>query len=811
MNLKKEKTLDMIGNAHIDAVWLWQWPDGFQEIKATFRSVLDRMKEYEDFIFTSSSASYYEWVEKNDPEMFLEVKARIKEGRWVICGGWWIQPDCTIPCGESFVRQGLYGQGYFREKFGVTATTGYNVDSFGHHGMMPQILKKSGLNNYVFMRPGPHEMGLPGSAFVWKSGDGSWVKAYRIPYEYCSWGKELEAHISRCADLIKGDVSSVMSFYGVGNHGGGPTKENIDSIHRLDKLPDYPNLKLSTPDRYFDSVDEKKLPVVCSDLLHHASGCYSVHSEVKMLNRKAENRLMAAEKLSVLSVALTNHPYNHAELTRGWKKVLFNQFHDILAGTSIQEAYDDARDSYGEALNLALESLNDAVQAISWKIDIGYEEEMRPIVVFNPCGFETSVEVELESKTVPQEFALFDSDKKEIPFQRVHSSATTGGRCKICFIAEMPAMGYRLFCLRKVEKPTIYPTISSQSNVLENSLLRLELDPQTGYIKSLFKKDTEMELIKGMGGVPLVINDNSDTWSHGVRRFGEVVGQFKATNMLTLEQGGVKSVIRVVSEYERSKIIQDFTVFKDKPYVDVKVTVDWRERFKALKLHFPINLFLKKSIAEVPYGHTERALDGDEYPMQTWVDIVGEMSGKPQQMVGIAFINDGKTSYDIKNYDVYLTLLRSPIYAHHDPLVPDAGGEYDFIDQGIQKFSYRILVHDNGFEDAGVVKSAIAFNQKPFALFETYHQGSLPLSGSFIKIDHDCVVLSSSKLSEDKSGIILRLYETAGKPAKTTIELPLLGRKIEAEFGPMEIKTIYVPNDKEKPFEETNMLEDIHS
>lgn len=181
--MNKDKKLYMIGNSHIDPVWMWRWQEGFQEIKATFRSVLDRMKEYETFIFTGSSASFYEWVEENDPAMFEEIKERVKEGRWIIVGGWWIQPDCNAPSGESYVRQGLYGQKYFEEKFGVKAVCGYNVDSFGHNGNLPQILKKSGMDYYVFMRPGRHEKGVDGETFLWKSADGSQVKVFRIPFE----------------------------------------------------------------------------------------------------------------------------------------------------------------------------------------------------------------------------------------------------------------------------------------------------------------------------------------------------------------------------------------------------------------------------------------------------------------------------------------------------------------------------------------------------------------------------------------------------------------------------------------------------
>src|SRR5512135_3768714 len=171
--ISRKKRLYMIGNAHIDPVWLWQWQEGFHEVKATFRSALDRMQEYEDFIFSASSAAFYEWVEQSDPQMFAEIQQRVREGRWCLVGGWWIEPDCNIPGGESFARQALYAQRYFKEKFGVAAKVGYAIDSFGHNGMLPQLLKKAGLDYYVFMRPMPFEKGLPSGLFWWEADDGS--------------------------------------------------------------------------------------------------------------------------------------------------------------------------------------------------------------------------------------------------------------------------------------------------------------------------------------------------------------------------------------------------------------------------------------------------------------------------------------------------------------------------------------------------------------------------------------------------------------------------------------------------------------
>ncbi len=442
-------TLHMIGNAHLDPVWLWQWQEGFGETKATFRSALDRMREFPDFIFTSSSAAMYEWVEENDPAMFAEIKERIREGRWQIVGGWWIQPDCNLPGGESFVRQALLGQRYFQEKFGVTATVGYNVDSFGHHAMLPQLLRKSGMSSYVFMRPQPNEKGLPGRVFWWEADDGSRVLAYRIPYEYCSIGKDLEPHVRRCAAEIKAPFTHGMCFYGVGNHGGGPTKENLESIQRMNFEGSLPRLVFSTPERFFQNVAASALPipVVHDDLQHHASGCYAAHSGVKRWNRRAENQLVLAEKWSAIAHWLVNQPYPTAELTRAWKTVLFNQFHDILAGTSIEAAYEDARDNYGEALSIAARALNHAVQAIAWQIKIEHDENTKPIVVFNGHAWASKTNVELEWGRWEDDSVLLDDEDRPVPLQLVQSWAAARGRHRLSFIADLPPLGYRVYRL----------------------------------------------------------------------------------------------------------------------------------------------------------------------------------------------------------------------------------------------------------------------------------------------------------------------------------------------------------------------------
>jgi alpha-mannosidase len=802
------KTLHMIGNAHIDPVWLWQWQEGFQEVKASFRSALDRLQEYGDFVFVSSSAAFYEWVENNDPTMFEEIRQCIKDGRWEVVGGWWIQPDCNVPGGESFVRQGLYGQRYFREKFGVTAKVGYNVDSFGHHGMLPQILKKSGMDHYVFMRPSSHEMGLPSRLFWWESDDGSRVLTFRIPFEYTVSDADLEKHILRCAADLKPPFGENMCFYGIGNHGGGPTKRSIELIERLNGQPGYPNLVYSTPNRYFESVRQQNLPlpVVHTEFQHHASGCYAAHSGVKRWNRLAENRLIAAEKWSALASWVTGQPYPD-EFGQAWKGVLFNQFHDILAGTSLEAAYDDAQHLYGEAMAIADRGLNYAVQSFSWNIRIEQEEGTKPIVVFNPHSWRSRVNVQLEVGGLTEKHALIDDEGQPVPMQDIQSRATSRGRYRVSFVADLPPMGYRTYRLIPEGTRPDVPPVEATDTTMENDRFRLVFDPETGYITQLYDKQRGIDLFLSDAAKPVVMTDTSDTWSHNVFCFNEVAGAMKARRVRLIAQGPVKSIIRVESEYGSSTLIQDFTMYRELDQIDVHVTVDWRERHTVLKIQFPVKLDLVRATYEIPYGTIERPVNGEEEPGQSWVDLSG-ISRDNRELYGLSLLNDGKYSFDIFNKVLSLTALRSPIYAHHMPMVPEPEAHYAYLDQGIQRFTYTLLPHEGGWESAGTVRRAAELNQRPIAVIETFHpQGALPQSDSFLSVDRDNVVVSVIKQAEDSDDLILRAHETDGVASDATISLPRWSRTIQAHFAPSEIKTFRVPRDESRPVVETNLLE----
>lgn len=803
----KHQTLHMIGNGHIDPVWLWQWHEGYHEVKATFRSALDRLSEYDDFVFVSSSAQFYEWVERSDPAMFDEIKARVAEGRWRVVGGWWIQPDCNIPGGESFVRQALYGQRYFREKFGVMATTGYNVDSFGHHGMLPQLLGKAGLRRYVFLRPMPHEKGLPGRLFWWQSDDGSRVLAFRIPFEYCTWGKDLEQHIRRCAGELKPPFDELMCFYGVGNHGGGPTRENIESIRRLNDDPDFPRLVFSDPDTFFEAIEARNLPipVVHDELQHHASGCYAAHSGVKRWNRLAENRLIAAEKFAALAARLTGMPYPRGEFARAWKRVLFNQFHDTLAGTSLEAAYDDARDQFGEALAIADRAQNDAVQSILWAIDIPPQEGVRPLTVFNPHAWRSRANVAFQARGLPAAFALLDDEDRVVAVQDVQSWATSGGQRRLTFTADLPPLGYRTYRIVPVdEAPAVESSLSATDHTLENRFFRLEIDPQTGQIASLFDKRHHVEVFAGPAARAVVIDDPSDTWSHNVFRFQDEIGQFAATSVRLVESGPVLATLRVTSAFGASTLAQDFTLYDDLAQIDVRVSVDWRERHKLLKLRFPVNQIFMRAVYEIPYGHIERETTGDEEPGQSWLDLSGTVR-ETGATYGLSLLNDGKYSFDVNVRDIGLTVLRSPIYAHHIPAQPQPDRDYSYIDQGMQRFTYALLPHAGSWETAGTVRRAAELNQPPIALLGTFHAGPLPQSRAVIEASPQNIVVGAVKLAEDNDDLIVRCYESSR--AATDAEIRVGERVMAVRFGASEIKTLRVPRDDAQPVMETNLLE----
>jgi len=789
------RVLHMIGNAHIDPVWLWQWPEGYQEVRATFRSAIDRLDENPDFVFTHTSVLFLQWVEESEPELFMRIRERIAEGRWQVVGGWWIEPDCNIPSGESFVRQGLYGQRWLLDRFGIMATTAANLDSFGHNATLPQILRGQGMDSYVFLRPKPDENAeLPNPLFRWRTPDGSSVLAYRIPHEYCAPRADLGDHVEKSLATLPPDLDELAVFYGVGNHGGGPTRANLRSIAELDGR-DEQRLELSSLRRFFDAVADDDVPSWQGDLQYHAPGCYTSHSGIKQWNRRAENLLQRAEKWCAVADVLGAQPYPRRELTEAWQLLLFNQFHDTLAGTSIEPAYEDARDQIGHAASLASLSFNRAAQSIAARISIPYEEDARPLVVFNPHPWRLQCDVELEYTWLTAAgVQLVDANGEHVPLQLTRSFATmSGSRARLVFPVDVPPLGYRVYAVHPGAASD--GTRKTEGATLENDHVLLEVDQVSGRIARLVHKASGADLADPGSPHAVVVNDLSDTWGHEVTSYEDVIGEFACCSAAVVETGPVRTVLRVESSYGRSRLREDYILAAAGSHVDVTVTLDWHEQQKLLKLRYPTGIGDARATFETPYGHIERPADGHEDPGQTWVDVSG--NGR-----GLTVVNDAKSGYDVRGADIGISAVRSPVWAWHDPRELDPEGDFEYMDQGRQQFHVRLVPHAGDWRDAGIPRLAAELSQPAWAMLESFHDGDLPSERSFVEAS---AFVSVVKLAEDGDDIVVRAVETTGRA--TTATVTVLGRRIELAFRPGEIKTVLVPREPTQPVRETNLLE----
>ncbi|MFL5725826.1 MAG: alpha-mannosidase [Chloroflexota bacterium] len=821
--------LHLIGNSHIDPVWLWQWPEGYQEVRATFRSVLDRMTEYPEFIFTCDSVAYYEWVEEIDPAMFAEIQQRVAEGRWELVGGWWVEPDCNLPSGEGFVRQALVGQRYFLEKFGKIATVGYNVDPFGHHSMLPQLLRRSGMDSYVFMRPGPHELKLPAPVFWWESADGSRILAYRLPHEYCAPKEDLGYHIDKSIAQLPERWNAMMAFYGVGNHGGGPTRENLDSIRRLDGAGAMPRLEHSTPARFFEAIraSNVRVPVYREELQHHAVGCYSAHSGIKRWMRRTENELLSAESWAAVAGVVAGRPYPRAEFGRAWRQVLFNQFHDTLGGTAIEPAYRDARDQLGEAGSIAARVQNLAIQSIARLVDLpgGPSPAYVPILVFNPHAWPTRSVVELEYGGLRPSDGLRDDAGAPVAMQSIQSYATVSPyRGRLAFEAEVPGLGYRTYRMTADSPRPGETALRATATALENDRVRLELDASTGAITSLVLRDDGRDVAElAEPGRPraVVIDDTSDTWGHRRLAYRDEAGAFAAETVELVERGPVRAILRVTSSYGASRLTEDFLLGASAAAVRVRVVLDWREKSNLLKWRFAARLRDPRATFEIPYGAVNRPAGGDEEPGQRWIDVSGSLkrrgsaghAGRDSRdapegdgAFGVAVLNDGKYAFDVAGSELGVTAVRSPIYAHHEPTSLTPGIRYQFQDQGVQRFTLELLPHRGSWADASIARLASELNRPPTVLVESYHDGPLGQTGSYASVEPENVVVGALKFAEDGDEVLVRLAETAGRQCAARLRLPGIGRDVEVEMGPFEIRTFRVPSGGGAA-EETDLIE----
>ncbi len=823
--------IHMIGNAHIDPVWFWNWREGYHEVKASFQSALDRISESDDFVFTAACADYYRWVEENAPDMFEQIKTRIQQGRWRIVGGMWVQPDCNMPSGEAFARHFLYSQRYFKEKFGIIATTGYNVDSFGHTHMLPALLSNAGIKNYVFLRPDVKENpSIPYPLFKWISPDGSSVNAFRIIDGYGSRFGSVEEDINRALEMQEKMNYPVMCFYGVGNHGGGPTIKNIASIHDYQQNgAQGDQVIFSDPDSYFDQIKELGIepPEWNNELQHHASGCYSATSMIKRLNREVENSLVRSEKFMSLSNKLTGH--TPKQLNQGWYNLIFNQFHDVLCGCSVQSAYKDAEFQLHESVSIAEREENAALQKISWRVDTvnGIPERLRskeshfalweldglgtPVVVFNPHAFEVETAIQVYGGIA----RATDDQDNPIPVQVVRAGRTNGSdKWDSVFMAKVPAFGYRLYWMYLAEEGQSTEAGSYKSRTqedngrqlieasglhitehsLENKNISVRFDPQTGAVVSLINKKSSRETLSKPAFPTLVDIEHVDTWAHGVFTFDKLVEKFENAHFQILEEGPVRAKLRVTTSAKASTLVQDYILYADGDQLEVDARLDMQENFRMLKLCFPTVFEQPMAHAEISYGAIEREPDGCEETGHRWMQV-GNAIG------GLALLNDSKYSFSVVDSEIRLTVANTSIYADHYGQ-ENRDNQVMHADIGWQSFRYALVPHEGSWKTASLNRRGEVFNMALPHVIETYHKGDLPGKLEGLSVDASNISIGAIKRAEDENGYVLRILETTGQATQALIKAPLFYREFQLQFTPMEIKTLLLPDNPEKSIQE---------
>lgn len=798
----------MIGNTHIDAVWLWNRAEGMQEVKSSFTSALQRMEEFPDFIFTQSSISYLDWMKENCPEQFEQIKMRVAQGRWEIVGGMWIEPDCDLPSGESLVRQFLFGKGFVKENFGVDVTTAYNVDSFGHGSNMPAVCSGCGIKYYVMSRPDKTHVKVP-PVFVWKAKNGSSVIAERCGGEYMAWTRPaLEWNLDESLKALEEYGYDRMAvFYGVGNHGGGPTIENIRTIYEMRE--EYKDLELdfSTTENFFKQVEVDKIPEVSREMGRIFWGCYSSDKKIKELNRRAEWTLVKAEIMGAMAGNLGCSDYCwpvHAKaVEKAWKETLFNQFHDVLAGTSIEPARDEACEDFSSAISAGRKVIHSQIQAIANHIDT--RGEGFPLILFNPClteykgVFAADVYVPRATK---KQLRLKNWKGEELLYAETnYQNRAPESRKGIVFEAQIPPCGYAIYRVipEGPDWKNNLENVKASGNVLDNGILRVCFDEKTGCPSSILKNGQEL-LEKGCS--IKVYYDDRGSWGEDVYQEKEV-GAFTATDCRELESNYIRGILRYLLAYENSEIMVDYILEKGSDCL--KINLKFRNGLKHRQICMEIPVLAKEPnvVTETAFL-AENKVDcfdkNTEHYQHRFADIF-DVDGK-----GIAVLNDSTYGFRQVGSTYKLILLRNTIFARggSGPVNEDLEG--NFTNQGCYDYKFIWIPHEEALKNQRLFEEADFLHMPLEYLGDSNHPGECYLwKNSFIETKTESVHIQNVKYANEGSvDLVFRMFETEGQEGYARICCQ--GKQIEISLAPYEIKTLRLLG---SGFAECNLLEEV--
>ncbi len=784
--------LHLIGNAHLDPVWQWRWEEGCAEALSTFATAVEILHEHPSFIFNHNEAVLYRWVKDHAPELFHEIQKLVATGRWCISGGWFLQPDVNLPDTESLIRCMAEGRRFFREHFSAEPRVAYNFDSFGHSAGLPQLLRRAGYELYVHMRPQEPDLKLPADLYRWRGVDGSEIGALRIVVGlYHTERHNLRQRIEEGTALALRLGRDVPVFWGIGDHGGGPTREDLRVIDEYARQEQRVVVCHSTLERLYTALAPSLAgaPVVEGELQRVFTGCYSSLSRIKRQSASSLAGLVQTEALRAAVWWPGAEPFPASSVERAWRKHLFNDFHDILPGTCVQPAEQDSLRLYGEVENTARRLRFTAAAAFNR----GATQRLYiPVTVLHANPSCTAVPIEVEAMldlrpkwTGAWHLRLFRLDGAELVCQEEQPEALlpfNGWRRKISFFDTLPQVGAAHYELRLAEgvrtatacTPALPHHIDSQSGLVD------QLDSGRG-----------AGCLQGPLLQPLVVRDDGDAWGTDCWSYREVVGSFACVpgSARVTECGPVRNITEAELTFGRSRIVYHTIAYADWPVLEFRLRVQWNEERRRLKLAVPTRLTETTVLCEIPGGAIRRPADGQEHVQRRWLILSGKLDGHP---ASLALVSNGPNGYDCLEGEVRISLLRSAAYCHEQGFALEPRPLRKFMDQGEHEIRLLVTVGEPDAVRRRVTGLADWLTAPPPVYAHLPIGTGVPAvreHASFLHLAPEHIRLLACRPSADGTSLIVRLQETAGE--STNGELAVArGPKLTFTLQPWEIRTL---------------------
>ncbi|WP_414529218.1 alpha-mannosidase [Nodularia chucula] len=762
----------LLGHAHLDLAWLWPVSDTWKAAQNTFESVLKLQAAFPELIFCHSTPALYAWVEEHRPDLFSKIQAQVTGGRWEVVGGFWVEPELNLISGESIVRQLLYGQRYTQAKFGKISAVAWLPDTFGFCATLPQFLVNAGIEFFVTQKLRWNDTTqFDYEAFWWRSPDGSEI--FSVMSALIGQGidpvKMAEYH---CEWQRKTSLADSLWLPGVGDHGGGPTRDMLETAQRWQRSVVFPDLEFTTCEKYLQQIkDQANLTPTWNDELYleFHRGCYTTHADQKRWNRRCEDLLYQAELFATLATLSCGTTYPQEEIETAWKQVLFNQFHDILPGSSITQVYQDALPQWQQVEQVGTKILQESLLAIASLTILPPppHPEAQAIFIFNPLNWQHSQVVSVTLPATHSQWQVHDFQGQPIISQLSETS-------KLLFLAEaIPPVGYRIFWISPTSPTAPHPI--SPDWILENEFLRVTINPETGDLASVFDKIQQRQVLNGAGNQLQSFADRGqywDAWNIDPNYAQHPLPPTQLKSIQWLDQGLVQNRIRVVRQLGESEFCQDYILQAGSPLLKIASTVNWQENQVMVKAAFPLNLQADFATYEIPCGTIRRPTQPQtpaeqakwEVPALRWADLTAETDA---DIYGVSLLNDCKYGYDSKNNQLRLTLLRSPNWP--DPET----------DRGRHQFTYALYPHAGNWESANTVKHGYELNIPLQVIInppttEKDRSQTSPDRVSFLNLSAENLILMAFKPSEDNpQQFILRCYECHGKIAELSLQSDL--------------------------------------